>query len=336
MRHTHFIPFTALFAALLLQFFAVSPALAQAPALQSSVVSVDLPESYADLMRLEIVNGRFSDYSVGKMSIGAQNIDLRNGTLDSLVADLHNGEFDHLFVDTMAIHTDAFSFDTFQLLNKQRFELDRPITGTVALTLSEASLNRFIRHPRTIGKLESAIQKQTGGMKLVTFGNPSLDLYSRNRVRLSLTANFAGAATIPMEMEGKLVLADETLKIKDLEISSQKEKLPLPVDLVSVIETQLNNMINIRKLGGKTFAIHGKSLDMGKDAFTVNVVVNELGNPVILTTAMVRAVSHIFMKEADLYPSFQRSDGEHGIDLVGVMLGFGSLLANGAYVYRKG
>ena len=76
--------------------------------------------------------------------------------------------------------------------------------------------------------------------------------------------------------------------------------------------------------------------ERGEDAFTVNVVVNELGNPVILTTAMVRAVSHIFMKEADLYPSFQRSDGEHGIDLVGVMLGFGSLLANGAYVYRKG
>lgn len=76
--------------------------------------------------------------------------------------------------------------------------------------------------------------------------------------------------------------------------------------------------------------------ERGDGAFSVQIAVNELGNPVILTTAMVRAVSHMFMKEAELYPSFQRADAEHGIDLVGVMLGFGSLLANGAYVYRKG
>lgn len=76
--------------------------------------------------------------------------------------------------------------------------------------------------------------------------------------------------------------------------------------------------------------------ERGDGAFTINIVANELGNPVILTTAMVRAVSHIFMKEADLYAAFERSEGEHGIDLTGVMLGFGSLLANGAYVYRKG
>ncbi|MCA9625854.1 MAG: hypothetical protein KC731_42820 [Myxococcales bacterium] len=72
------------------------------------------------------------------------------------------------------------------------------------------------------------------------------------------------------------------------------------------------------------------------EGYRVNILANELGNPVILLTAMVRAVSHIFLQEAELASVFGREDYEHGIDLAGVWLGFGSLLSNGAYVYRKG
>lgn len=72
------------------------------------------------------------------------------------------------------------------------------------------------------------------------------------------------------------------------------------------------------------------------DGWTVNVVASETGNPVVLTTAMVRAVSHIFLKEADLYGGFNRSTAEAGADLCGVLLGFGTLLCNGAYIYKKG
>ena len=73
-----------------------------------------------------------------------------------------------------------------------------------------------------------------------------------------------------------------------------------------------------------------------QNGWTVNVVASETGNPVVLTTAMVRAVSHIFMKEADLYGGFNRTTAEAGADLCGVMLGFGTLLCNGAYIYKKG
>lgn len=73
-----------------------------------------------------------------------------------------------------------------------------------------------------------------------------------------------------------------------------------------------------------------------KKGYRVNIIANELGNPVILLTAMVRAVSHVFLQEADLAHHFSRKDYEPGIDLTGVLLGFGTLLCNGAYVYRKG
>lgn len=269
LHRLHVILFPALMAALLLQFFAVWPAGAEVPALKSSVVSIDLPESYADAVRLEIDNGRFSDYSVAALVLAVQNIDFRNGTLQGMAADITGGEFDYLFVDTMAIRTDAFSFDTFQLLNEQRFVLDKPITGTVRLTVSEENLTRFIKHPRTVGKLEKAISKETGGLKLITFGNPEIDLDSGNRIRLSLITYFGGELAIPMEMEGQLALNEGTIEIQDLEVSTQKEKLPLPIDVVDVIEDELNDLIDLRDLAGKHFAIHASSLEMDRDALTV-------------------------------------------------------------------
>lgn len=72
------------------------------------------------------------------------------------------------------------------------------------------------------------------------------------------------------------------------------------------------------------------------DGYVVNIIANELTNPIILMAALVRAIGHIFLQEADLGRIFDRGDYEHGIDLTGVMLGFGTLLCNGAYVYRKG
>jgi hypothetical protein len=80
-----------------------------------------------------------------------------------------------------------------------------------------------------------------------------------------------------------------------------------------------------------------KRVEERDNGYTVNIIANELLNPVVLTTAMVRAVSHIFLTEAALYQDvFERHDAEHGVDLCGVLLGFGVLLCNGAYIYKKG
>ena len=56
----------------------------------------------------------------------------------------------------------------------------------------------------------------------------------------------------------------------------------------------------------------------------------------MLTTSMVRAVSCMFMTEADAYRGVLAEDREPLTDLAGVMLGFGVLLANGSYLYMKG
>ncbi|HHH11604.1 MAG TPA: hypothetical protein ENK23_05965 [Sorangium sp.] len=72
------------------------------------------------------------------------------------------------------------------------------------------------------------------------------------------------------------------------------------------------------------------------DGWAVNVAASETGNPTMLTTGMVRAISHIFLTEAELYDGVDPREAEGAVDLCGVLLGFGVLLCNGAYIYAKG
>lgn len=72
------------------------------------------------------------------------------------------------------------------------------------------------------------------------------------------------------------------------------------------------------------------------DGWTVNVGQGEVGNPIVLTTGLIRAVAAIFMREMDLHRFFLGREAEGGVDLAGVLLGFGVILANGAHVYQKG
>lgn len=70
--------------------------------------------------------------------------------------------------------------------------------------------------------------------------------------------------------------------------------------------------------------------------YVVTVAAGEIGHSVMLTAALVRAVAAVFLREARLWGSLERTDREPATDLAGVLLGFGVLLANGSYIYSKG
>lgn len=76
--------------------------------------------------------------------------------------------------------------------------------------------------------------------------------------------------------------------------------------------------------------------DPDGEGYVVTVAAQEVGNDTVLTTAFVRAVSHLFLLEADLYADFERAEYEPAVDVAGALLGFGVLLANGSYLYSKG
>ncbi|MGE0200460.1 MAG: LmeA family phospholipid-binding protein [Candidatus Melainabacteria bacterium] len=262
--------FPLLLSSLLLAPMAAPAALAESAAMQLGTAAVDLPDSTAQTVRLELDQARFSEHSVGKLILSLKDVDFRQGQLSSLGAELHDGQFDQVVVDAMNIDTDAFSFDTFELLNHRRFVLDQPITGRVSLSLSEDSLNRFITNPRTLKKLEDAIKKQTGGIKLVTFSNPSIRLYKDKYVQLAMNTVVAGGVVVPMQMQGKLGLKSGNLQIQNLELTSEKNQLNLPVDVVNLLEDKLNDLINLEKLGKKDFIIHADSMSIKKGVIALN------------------------------------------------------------------
>jgi len=70
--------------------------------------------------------------------------------------------------------------------------------------------------------------------------------------------------------------------------------------------------------------------------FRVTVTAQEVRNATVLTTALVRASSEIFLAEARLFGDFRPGEAQAAVDLGGVLLGFGVLLANGSHIYSKG
>jgi hypothetical protein len=90
-----------------------------APIKAGGVMALDLPDSSAQSVSLDIVKGRFSSYSVGRVTLTGSGIDFRNGTLQGLKADIAEGDFENLLVDKLSLLAPAFSFDTMQLLNNQ-------------------------------------------------------------------------------------------------------------------------------------------------------------------------------------------------------------------------
>lgn len=74
----------------------------------------------------------------------------------------------------------------------------------------------------------------------------------------------------------------------------------------------------------------------GEGRYRVMLQAAELKHPVVFTTALVRAVSFMFMEESGALDAFPGPDREAAADLAGVLLGFGVLLGNGSYIYSKG
>lgn len=70
--------------------------------------------------------------------------------------------------------------------------------------------------------------------------------------------------------------------------------------------------------------------------YGVAVSAGEVRHPVLLTTALVRAVSFMFLTEADAWSALRPADREPAVDLAAALLGFGVLAANGSYIYAKG
>lgn len=237
------------------------------PINSSGVVVIDLPASTAESIRLDIKQGRFASQSVGRLVLDAQGIDFKKGSLNSLGAEVSDGNFDNVLVDSLKMNTQAFSFDTLELLNHRRFVLDHPVNASVALKISEESFNRIVASPKTLEKLEKAVAKKTGNISLIQFSNPSIKFMDRNRVKFSVNSSLANAVGAPMEFTGKLGVEKGKLSFNGLKMTSNG--VQLPVDVSDIVQKKLNELIDLEKLGKSNFVIRAQDLSLNKGMMEV-------------------------------------------------------------------
>lgn len=73
-------------------------------------------------------------------------------------------------------------------------------------------------------------------------------------------------------------------------------------------------------------------LDVG-DNWQVNVLPPEVGQPVVLGSALCRAIALAVLREADAPPAHLQLDA--AVDVTAIALGYGVLLLEGSHIYRK-
>ena len=75
-------------------------------------------------------------------------------------------------------------------------------------------------------------------------------------------------------------------------------------------------------------------VDLG-DGWRVNIEPSEVGNPVVLTAALARALGHVFLLEESSPERPIEEPLEVTVELTTVALGLGTLLLAGSYLYQK-
>ncbi|MDX2085410.1 MAG: LmeA family phospholipid-binding protein [Candidatus Melainabacteria bacterium] len=236
-----------------------SAATAKPGLVTAGVQGYALPNAGVEAVRVDLKKGFFAGFSADHMVLNLQGINLQHGSMQTLHALMEDAFLDFVPLDRVEIHTNAFQFDTFQLINNRRIVLDRPIAGHVNLQLTEQNLNVLLAQPKTKEKLERAIAKQTGNLKLVEINAPVLEMLGKDKFRLTFQTAMAGALTVPVEMEGTLALRQGELSFSNLQMVSAG--LPLPVDLAKVLEAHLNKVLDFKTLGGRYFDLKATRLD---------------------------------------------------------------------------
>jgi hypothetical protein len=237
---------------------------------------MDLPVSSADQLQIVLTNARFDRESVGQLNLSLRGLNLRDGMLQGMTAKVSDGRFDNIPVKLLELTSGAFSFDTMTFLNQRKFVLDRPVQGNVTLQVTEADLNTFLKAPETVERLEKAISKRTGNIRLVRLTQPELVFLGKNNLQMKMTLSVGEAIASPMVADGSLTLRNGSPVFSLKQISSGN--VPLPVDVATLVEKEMNKLLDFQKLGKGSVTINANTLDVTKKLITLKgtATVNKL------------------------------------------------------------
>lgn len=224
-----------------------------APVVVAPSSLVDLTTAKFARLDLDLKDAAFLEASVRDFRLIAENMDMNNGTLETLAIQVDSGVFQDFTVDSLRMYSrGAFKFDTMKLLNNKVLEFSEPAAARVRVGVSQQSLNKFLNAPFVLQRLSGAAKKRvpilsTLARQDVNFGfsftKGDVKLEPDNRIRLAMDSKLGmGKVGMPVTLtaETQLNLADGWVTLSDTKLHTGSQTVPH--DMATKIVNRINDL----------------------------------------------------------------------------------------------
>jgi hypothetical protein len=215
--------------------------------------SIDLSTAKFGRLEITLTDASFLDAQAREIKLSAENMDLTKGTLDSLSVFVDDGQFQEFIVDSTKLWTHgALNFDTGKLLNDKILEFREPASAHARVSVTQASLNKFLNASFILSRLSGAAKKRVPILSSLarhdvnfgfTFSKADLKLQPDSHIRLSMDSKVGmGKGLIPVTLsaEARLILENGWVKLEDTHFVTGGQAVPK--DMAEKIVQRINSL----------------------------------------------------------------------------------------------
>lgn len=219
-----------------------------APVLNAQVLDAgsaqvrDLPDAQAEGLTIILKNARFGVQSAGLVQADLSGLDLHAGSVKGVGFTLRQANLNNqLILDDAKLTTGPCQLDPVALLNNHRLVFAPAVNAAVTVGISQAHLQQYIAHPKTLERITGGLAKATGGLLQMRLLNPRVKFLPGNKMLLDATLNMGGALESPLQMEGTLGIRDGIIGLSGTSLTANSGAIP--ENFALMIENSLNRSI---------------------------------------------------------------------------------------------
>ena len=215
--------------------------------------TIDLSSAKFGKLELNLTDASFLEAQAREIKLSAQNMDMTKGTLDSLSLFVDDGQFQDFIVDSTKLWTHGvLTFDTAKLLNEKVLEFREPASAHARVSVTQASLNKFLNASFILSRLSGAAKKRVPILSTLarrdvnfgfTFSKADLKLEPDSHIRLMMDSKVGmgkGLLPVTLSAETKLILENGWVKLEDTHFVTGGQTVPK--DMADKIVQRINSL----------------------------------------------------------------------------------------------
>ncbi len=271
------------------------------PILSTPTSMIDLNSARFSKLTFDLQNAQFHDTSLDRAIVQAGDMDLRQGSLNSLNIDILGGHFQQFVFDEMVLTTSGnLHFEPRALLQDKVLQFSTPARADVTVSVSQDSLNKFLADPQTLANLSVTVSKRLGALANlfgasvsnlgITMKEAHVVLNKGNKIVIAVTADLGmGGVGVPLsfEVDAQLGIKDGWVDVTDTHLMTNGQEIS--PQLSEMLVKKINSLASwghksddiqfdftdIKVIPGKQFSVKGTAvikrlrLTASKDESTV-------------------------------------------------------------------